>query len=325
LWSSRAAFVTLAAALLSASPASAAVHFKPYAVAHTFVTDNQRWVAWDLDSSTTRIVDTHGNDVRDVPTPGECGSRTQFNYWPVGALGSGQLAWSCGVVMSLETWAVRPVPEFFSSPYLPDCSTRGVGRYWILWKCIGYHWHTDRFKNWWTGDELDAQQQTAKEVADLDARGLWRKPCAPLRPRLEPNDDPYDQGAPFAPYVYRRPFGLSEKDRLVLDRCGDHRSVVLSRGGWSDPAFTLLHVTWFERSALMSYDLKTHKRGSVALPSCVGNVPDMARPCEGGEEFKRTTDCVFRLDAFQASPGADGQWAVSVAAVPGRSCPLVQR
>jgi hypothetical protein len=316
--------VLLVVAILALPTAEAgAAQFTPWAVAeHEFVSDNQRWVAYDVDESTTRVVDTSAGAVRDVPTPPAC--RSPYAYWAQGypvAAGNGQLAWSCNVVMSFETGSIRPVPADRGRFAYDSCSTIGIGTYWMWQSCSGYHYHTDLFVNWWTGERKDAFKQKPGQVPDVNTPALWRKPCSPLHPR-KLKDEVSENHPPFGRFLYRHPVGIDLNGPLALGRCGKRATTVLTKDAFSDVAFAWPTVRWFEGLALKSYDVRTKKRRSYALSPCRGNVPGSTASCVFDGRFRRTERCVFRLDTELLPNYQGAPIHVSVADAPGADCPL---
>jgi hypothetical protein len=81
-----------------------------------------------------------------------------------------------------------------------------------------------RYQDWRNGQVRS--DPGGRFVADLDATTLVRPLCRPLMRRFDSWTLAFDD------YQYERPFGVRKdlRGRLVLDRCGQRRALVLARG-----------------------------------------------------------------------------------------------
>jgi hypothetical protein len=181
-------------------------------------------------------------------------------------MGGGALLWNCqtmadGSVLSGLTYALAsghmtsfgPPPTRPPGPSGPESeSWLGIGAQWLAAKYGGYHYGAVEYlarDGRRSGESLDRTV-----VADLDAPELWRHMCAPLKRRMVP-DENFPVDLSLGPYAYRPPYGAalsfhdgSKPARLVLDRCGQDHTRVLSRcpHACSDPVIGDHAVAWIE-------------------------------------------------------------------------------
>jgi len=273
------------------------------------VTDGERYVAYQPDLETTRVIDTRGRNSFSVPTPPGCARSPNHAYQDIAAVGGNRLLWWCGKLMNLGTRSIADVAGLSGTSPGDDCELDGVGHRWVSEHCFGYHYSYRVYIHSATGKrkvETLSRGPGRRYVADLDSRQLWRKPCAPLRRTAREPDIGVEE--PFYPFAYARPFGFTTIDGgLTVQRCGRSKG----RRIWSG-SVAYLQVggdvaTWLgSNGRVVAYTPSTGRRRVLRAPAANSWVA-------------HTSNCLFVADVV-VPPKGDSHARIRVAAVPGRAC-----
>jgi hypothetical protein len=200
----------------------------------------------------------------------------------VAAVGGGKVLWSAP-----EGWcpAIRDIAsgQMFTPAGLrgaPGRQLTGIGTTWLGFKdTIDAQTVLRGFVEWRTGlspstphdprfvghDWLDDR----RVVSDLNAPGLFRRMCEPLRRERVESSDYYWSSPTMEPFEYDRPWGLTIRrigraieEEVLLERCGAAKARVVGHcrygceqlqlgGGWA---------TWRVRRRIALLDLSTGRR-----------------------------------------------------------------
>jgi hypothetical protein len=233
--------------------------------------DGQR-VAYAPAPSRIRVIGRDLREVASIPTPSGCA-------W--GDFGGGALLWYCdradgqsglafhGIVYDVAARAVTqlqppPVPASTATGDLPTWWT--IGRHWLGADYISSGVRQVAFVNRATGQVIPyaavagSIRDGRRVTPDLDRADLMRPLCAPLRPRAVRDD----RGEPVpARFAYSPPYGATRSStpggtRLLLGRCGDRATSVLSRcpRTCADPAVGDRAVAWLEGTSQTTRTLR---------------------------------------------------------------------
>jgi hypothetical protein len=245
-----------AASTGAARTASSTVPLKPLGMSATpLVTDGNRWAAFEPVAGTTRLIDARSGRAADRADPAGCtggliavGSvELLYNCQPPGCastLGQG-LSQPYGpcynqagfyltyryVIEEIHSGARHDMPGVDRMP--PDANgaeltLNAIGKQWAGGALAGYHAYGLVYLNWHTGQnrtENGAADSPARAVENLDAPGLLRPLCPPLR-RVVTGPD-IANSPPIWPLSYAPPFAITLNEQtgnLQLNRCGSART-----------------------------------------------------------------------------------------------------
>ena len=213
------------------------------------VSDGTRFAAYQPGLGTLRVLDSRTGAWREMPIPAGCDTR--FDQGGPVAIGGGVALLECGQsgywpsaqVLDLGTGAVvgrigaSQLDGRLDSSIL-DSEWSAVGSTWALLTYSGNHYSGQAAVNWRTGLVRDlgpaSDPGPATSALDLDAPGLFRPLCAPLR-RL-PWQDPQWSTDRYLPLLYEAPFaaGPARFDgTLTVRRCGSSVGETISPGALS--------------------------------------------------------------------------------------------
>jgi len=219
------------------------------------------------------------------PRCGNEGSRPQPFTFPaqtVGAIHDGTVAWSCTyppnlILQNLATGELDEPADwrtFVDAGGGPDSfEVTGLGDDWARIIRSGYHYTDEEgYVNVMTG--AVAFLNRPRQYADLNRPHVVRQLCAPLT-RSE-NNGAYGDVPSFQPYASERPYGAtvvlgagtSERETLVLERCGSRRKRVLDRCPQRCSSVQLNGgvLTWLSGTRARAYVLRTSRSYRWSLP-----------------------------------------------------------
>lgn len=237
------------AALLPGGVAAARPKPPPLKTIGTFAsvvqTDGVRYWAVTTLSGATRVTDERKHASFTVQTPAGYaltavgGGRVLWSCWSCGEGSHGQSA-SRPLVMTIATREFASPPNFdqFVETQLGEWDSlffTRVGANWLAGEIRGYHDERLVYMNWRTGQTLDPFGARATE--DLNAVGLRRPLCKPLRRKLVPAGVDGEFPDRYLPAVVERRYTLlsffdvkSNSERVELGRCGSRHRIPLSFG-----------------------------------------------------------------------------------------------
>jgi hypothetical protein len=233
-------------------------------------TDGQRFLSYERENGHARVVDTFKGKSFDFAPPSFCTDPPRLE-----GVTSGRLLWTCSnrgrpIVETLRT---RTFADLLGNVQLdedgqPTSTWLGIGRYWV----IGFDPTSDAdfddsFLNWRT-NRSEIEPHSATKLADPDRKELFVRLCRPLsRPPSQQDGGPTESLPSFADYEYKAPFGLRESSdaatvtSLLLDRCGQHAPLVLTRRCHACVRdLTRRHAVWTEGNTVWAYVLRSRRR-----------------------------------------------------------------
>ncbi len=229
------------------------------------VSDGARYVSWTVGAD-VRVLDDQSGAVASYPLPAGCRAPS--------ALGRGAAASVCGTRIQLlnvltGTWAA--LPETAAAAGLLSTgvgSVTGVGRHWLSVTVESNRSYPPEHAGWInraTGELVVKDPGDRHEYADLDARHLWRRLCAPLQRYPNP-----EGGEPRL--VAPRMSGSHALDLSgrypVLRRCGSDEVHVLTRSSTAADSYI-----WFSDNRVSWYELigsrALGRRGEACKYGCI--------------------------------------------------------
>jgi hypothetical protein len=296
---------------MAAAPASAAPSrtFVGKGVAHS---DGIRYVALTPGGAVAQpdatVVDTRSGSSSRLPQPEGC-VQDAAHVTFVDAIGSGRVLWQCwddtgGTFVPLPAEYSLSAKRFLDLGDVAALRTAlvqantwdytGVGKWWIAVNLSGVDskGRGKLYFNPGTSQRKFNDPLTDTQVADLDAPGLARTLCAPLR---RPGATNSSQRI-FGTYAYERPYAAwpaSGGTRLMTQRCGSPaRTLRKCDGGCLDIEVNGGVLTWTEARSIYAVQLATGQvtrwtsKAGRPVATHVGRTVFMSLPTANPTVFK---------------------------------------
>lgn len=188
----------LDATVAPAASKTGALRLRTLGAGEGLVSDGRRYLAFEVPSGATRILDTSTNRVTTVVPPDDCGKGLD-------AVGGGLVLWSCGVgsvprsvVLEIRTGDLRELeapPDDAARELIQNGTLFGVGKQWIAGRgapdaearspgtSFYWRWTTGEVRVQRTGVSSEFGQLAERDsAADLDRPSLERPLCRGLSP-----------------------------------------------------------------------------------------------------------------------------------------------
>jgi len=239
------------------------------------VSDGKRWAAWKPSPDRAVVYDDRTRTRRRVSVP-DC---------PLAGVTAGTLLLRCPemqnppepLLVDVATGTVTNVggPDLVSDA-LGGLTFSGVGSRGLLVDNQGYHYRQVYAFDWRTRRRQDLDDPS--RVVDLNRPELTRPLCDGLERTADPGaDDPYENGPPYLPMIYRGRRALEYvRGRIRLWRCGVRRPRVITTCACHDFELARGLVTWADTRA-RALDLASGKRRAWKLPVGFGRVAQAGR------------------------------------------------
>lgn len=247
----------LFAATLAAGAATATAAASPAArTTGNIVSDGARWAAWPVGVERVVVYDDRTRRRREVAVP-PC---------DLTAVGNGLVLMSCRgqrvplpVLVDVRTGRRIELPRAQAhAEFLEPTAWVGVGRRGLLARISSSFHPSSTHSGYDYGADSVHQLDDRATAIDLDAPGLARPLCAPLKRTPTPwHPDRIWAADPFLPMLYSRPWAVETipfyrevRRAMVVDgkvrvwRCGQRRPRVLSRSCGCTAQFGAGLVTW---------------------------------------------------------------------------------